>query len=360
MQNKWSTHACKFNIQDSWNDKTKEAYLYEKIENDKVRCLLCPRKCIIEKGKVGVCKVRKNIDGKLYAQTYAKAAHLAIEKIEAEGIFHYAPGEDILSLGTIGCNLNCSYCQNWSLSQTEYVSPNIISQCTSEDVIKKALENNVKILSWTYNEPAVWFEFVVDTAKKAKEYGLKNLFKSAYFMSDEAIKMLVDVIDVFAISLKAMTNDYYKTHTGGWISPVLNCIRRIYESGKPFEIENLIVTGLTDSDEEYVKLIEFVKNQLSINVPLHFSSFHPDYKYTHVGEAKVSDLERARELSIQSGIKYVYVGNVFQNAGLHTYCSKCGAKLIERYGLSSQLLDNLQEDGSCKICGENNHIMIHI
>ena len=358
MQNRWSTHTCKHNIQNSWNDKTKEAYLYEKLEDHKVRCLLCPHKCVIQNDSVGICKVRKNIEGTLYAQTYQKAAHMAVEKIEAEGVFHYEPGADILSLGTIGCNLNCSYCQNWSLSQAEYVAPNLISKCTSEKIIERALENNIRIISWTYNEPAVWFEFVIDTARMAKKHGIVSLFKSAYFLSDEAIKMIIDVADVFAISLKAMTNNYYKSHTGGWIEPVLNCVKRIYQSGKPFEIENLIVTGLTDNDDEYLKLIDYVKNQLDVNVPLHFSSFHPDYKYTHVEEAKLSDLSRARELAIDSGIKHVYVGNVFQNDGLHTYCSKCGTKLIERYGLSSNVLDTLGVNGKCNVCGEDNGIIM--
>lgn len=356
MINQWNEHTCKHNIQNEWNDTTKEAYLYEKLDGNRVKCNLCPRKCIIEKGKVGVCKVRKNIDGVLYAQTYEKAAHLAVEKIETEAIFHYEPGADILSLGTIGCNLNCSYCQNWALSQAEYASANVISKCTSEAIIKRAKENNIKILSWTYNEPAVWFEFVIDTARMAKKQGIISLFKSAYFLSEEAIDLLTEVIDVFAISLKSISDEYYRVHTGGWIDPVLNCIKKIYHSGKHFEIENLVVTGLTDKEEEYLKLINFVLQELDCNIPLHFSSFHPDYKYTHLPKVNISDISKARDLAMSQGIKHVYVGNVFENKGLHTYCSKCQTKLIERFGLCSQILDTMDNAGKCKICGTDNHV----
>ena len=350
-------HTCKYNLQNEWNDTRKEAYLYDKLSDNNVQCKLCPRKCLIKPNSVGVCKVRKNIDGILYAQTYQKSARLAIEKIEAEGIFHYMPNTDILSLGTVGCNLNCSYCQNWVLSQVEYVAPSVISECTSEDIIEKALKNNIEILAWTYNEPAVWFEFVIDTARLAKKYGLKNLFKSAYFVSEEAIDYIIDVADVFAVSLKSMNDKYYRNNTGGWIEPVLNCIRKIYNSGKPVEIENLIVTGLNDNDDDYIKTINFVLNELDKNVPLHFSAFHPDYKYSHVERVKKEEVDRARELAIDNGIKHVYVGNYFETKGLHTYCCKCGNLLVERKGLSSKLR-GIDENGCCIQCKEDNHIII--
>jgi pyruvate formate lyase activating enzyme len=359
MSIKWSEHACKYNLQNEWNDTLKEAYLYDRLSTEhKVRCRLCPRNCVIQQGEVGFCKVRKNINGTLYAQTYEKAAHVAIEKIETEAIFHYEPGADILSLGTIGCNLNCSYCQNWSLSQAEYANPNIISQRTSEQIVNMALKNNIKILSWTYSEPAVWFEFVIDTARLARKHGLVSLFKSAYFLSEEATDMIIDAADLFAVSLKAMDNKYYQTHTQGWIAPVLNCTKKIHRSGKPLEIENLIVTGLTDKDSEYIKIIDFVKKELDESVPLHFSSFHPDYKYVHLPQADSSHLERARAMALERGLQYVYVGNVFENVGLHSYCSQCGTMLVERFGLNSRVLETLDRSGRCVKCGKNNNIKL--
>lgn len=361
MSIKWSEHACKFNLQDTWNETAKEAYLYDRLSADlKVRCKLCPRNCVIWPGEVGFCKVRKNIKGTLYTQNYEKAAHVAKEKIETEAIFHYEPGADILSLGTVGCNLHCSYCQNWSLSQAEYANPNMISQCTSEQIVNMALKNNIKILSWTYSEPAVWFEFVIDTARLARKHGLVSLFKSAYFLAEETIDMIIDAVDLFAVSLKAMDDQYYQKHTQGWIAPVLNCAKKIHQSGKHLEIENLVVTGLTDKEGEYIKMIDFVKNELDVRVPLHFSSFHPDYKYKHLPQADSGDLDRARALAIEKGLHHVYVGNVFESEGLHTYCSKCGTRLVERFGLNSRVLDTLDGAGRCVKCGENSNIKLKL
>lgn len=358
MSNVWSENAKKYNLHEKWRSTAKEAYLYEKLDNGQVRCHLCPRQCTISKDGVGFCKVRKNIDGTLYAQSYGKATHVAIEKIETEAVFHYKPGSNILSLGNVGCNLDCDYCQNWKYSQFQYTNPDVINTYTSDDVIKMALDNDIKILSWTYNDPSVWFEFVVDTARKAKEHGIISLFKSAYFLSDEAIETIIDVCDVFAVSIKAINHDYYKKFTKGWLDPVLNCAKKIYASGKHLEVSNLIVTGLTNNDEEYMRMINFMRNELDPSVPLHFTRFHPDYKYTHVEKTPLKDVRRARELAFRNGLKHVYVGNVFADESINTYCVKCGEKLVERFGLTSNVLDSLDKNGHCKKCGADNEIIL--
>ncbi|WP_196605119.1 radical SAM protein [Pectinatus haikarae] len=192
MSNVYSTNSPKYNLHLKWNDTRKEAYLYEKLQNQKVQCGLCPRKCVIQSNSVGFCKVRKNINGKLYAQSYGKAAHVTVEKIETEALFNYAPGAQILSLGNFGCNLDCDYCQNWMYSQFQYTKPEYIHEYTTQSIVEITLKNNVKILSWTYNDPAVWFEFVIDTAREAKKYGIKSLFKSAFFLSRDAVIQLCD------------------------------------------------------------------------------------------------------------------------------------------------------------------------
>lgn len=360
MGNVWSETSKHYNLFKSFNRKDKEAYLYEKLQNGNVTCKLCPRNCNISHGNVGFCKVRKNIDGSLYAQSYGKATHMTIEKVETEAVFHFLPGSNILSLGNFGCNLDCDYCQNWMFSQFQYTSPDLIHDYTSEQIIDYAIKNNIKILSWTYNDPAVWFEFAFDTAKLAKEKGIISLFKSAHFLSEEAIKMLIEVMDVFAVSIKAIDKDYYKKFTKGWLDPVLNCAKIIYESGKHLEISNLVVTGLTNNDDNYQKMIDFVKYELDENIPLHFTRFHPDYKYTHVGRTPVEDVFRARELAIKNGLTNVYLGNVFENEGLNTFCKSCGQKLIQRYGLQSTILDSLDDNGYCRICGTNNQIILNL
>lgn len=352
--------AVKYQIYEADNDMSKEAYLYEKKENNKVQCKLCPRNCIIGENGVGFCKVRKNIGGKLWAQSYGKATHITIEKIETEAVFNAFPGEKILSLGNFGCNLECAYCQNWMYANYEYTSPDKIHQYSSQEIIERALKENIKILSWTYNDPAVWFEFVVDTAKEARKHGLLNLFKSAFFLSTEAVAQLIDVIDIFAISIKSIDKEYYKKFTKGWLQPVLDNAKQVYNSGRYFEVSNLVVTDLTNNIENYQTVVDFFLKELGPEVPLHFTRFHPDYKWIDCDRTPLKDVEEARDLAIKSGIHYSYVGNSFESKALHSYCPHCKEMLVERYGLAVYLKDNLAKDGTCKKCGHQSGILLDI
>jgi pyruvate formate lyase activating enzyme len=349
--NHFYKNAKKYNLHLEWKDKRKEAYMYEKLANGAARCKLCPRRCTIKESGTGFCKVRKNMDGKLYAQSYGKATHVTTEKIETEAVFHYTPGAEILALGNFGCNLDCDYCQNWMYSQFQYTEPQHIHEYTSKQIIAMALANNIKILSWTYNDPAVWFEFVLDTAREARKHGLKNLFKSAFFLSKAAVEQLCEVIDVFAVSIKAIDDGYYRTYTKGWLQPVLDNTRLIHARGIHYEISNLVVTGLTNNMESYDNMIDFVLRELSPDVPVHFTRFHPDYKYTHHEKTPVEDVEEARKRALARGLKYVYIGNAFDGEGLNTYCPGCGELLIERYGLHTYIQDKLGIDGKCGVCG---------
>jgi pyruvate formate lyase activating enzyme len=351
MSNAFSEDVKKHNLHLEWNDTSKEAYLYTKLDNNKVQCGVCPRKCVITENNVGFCKVRKNIGGTLYAQSYGKATHVTIERIETEALFHYMPGGKILSLGNFGCNLNCEYCQNWMYSQFEYTSPEHIHEYTTKQIIEMALANNIKVLSWTYNDPAVWFEFVIDTAKEAKKYGLKNLFKSAFFLSKEAVEQLTEVIDIFAISIKAMDKEYYKKFTKGWLQPVLDGTKIVHSKGIHYEISNLVVTGLTNNIENYDKMIGFILEELSPDIPIHFTRFHPDYKYMQVDKTPIEDVVAARNRALELGLKYAYIGNAFEGEALNTYCPQCKELLIERYGLSTYIKDSLTKDGKCNKCG---------
>ncbi|WP_455654264.1 AmmeMemoRadiSam system radical SAM enzyme [Phascolarctobacterium sp.] len=358
MSNIYTEDAKKFNLHLDWNHKTKEAYLYDKKDNKIVQCKLCPRRCLIQNGNVGFCKVRKNIDGILYALSYELATHVTIEKIETEAIFHYMPGSNILSLGNFGCNLDCDYCQNWKYSQFQYTDPKFINRYTSDDIVQIALDNNVNILSWTYNDPAVWFEFVIDTARKAKEHGIKSLFKSAFYLTEEAVEQLCEVIDIFAISIKAMDEEYYKKFTKGTLPPVLKNAEIINSKGIHFEVSNLVVTDITNNMESYDKMIDFVLNKLSPDIPLHFTRFHPDYKYTNVEKTPIEDVNNARIRALSRGLKYAYIGNVFSGEGLNTYCPNCKELLIERHGLYSYLKDNIDVSGKCMKCGYTTNIVM--
>lgn len=358
MSNVYSEDVEKHDLHQKWSDKRKEAYLYEKLDNMKVQCKLCPRNCIISNNRVGFCKVRKNIDGTLYAQSYGKATHITIEKIETEAIFNYMPGADILSLGNFGCNLDCDYCQNWKYSRFEYTPEKEIHEYTAKQIIEMAKKHNIKILSWTYNDPAVWYEFVIDVAKEAKKAGIKNLFKSAFFLSKEAVENLCEVIDIFAVSIKAIDETYYKKFTKGWLQPILENAKIIHDKNIHLELSNLVVTDLSNNEKEYTKMIDFSLNNLSADIPLHFTRFHPDYKYTHVEKTPLEDVEAARNLALQKGLKYAYIGNAFESVGLNTYCPHCQELLIERFGLHTYVQDSLSSDGSCKKCGYKTNIKL--
>ena len=317
-------------------DSNYEAKLYKKLSENRVQCELCPRRCVIAEGNTGFCKVRRNINGTLYAISYGRAVRAAEEFIETEAVFHFEPGSRILSLGNVGCNLNCSYCQNWRFSQIEHIDEKSIIKYTPEEVVKMALERDIKILSWTYNDPVIWYEFVLDTARLAKKHGLYNLFKSALFVNPEAIEELMKVIDIFSISIKSLNDEFYRKLTTGWIKPVLQGTKKIFDSGKHYlEISNLVVTGANDKEKDYLELIDWVKNNLSVDVPLHFVRFHPNYKYTHVSRPLIDTLEKARELAKDSGIKHCYLGNVFSHEGANTYCRVCNNLLVERMGLNA-------------------------
>jgi len=351
MSHLWTPDTHKYNLHQTNTDTTKEAYLYDKLADGRVRCQLCPRQCVIVPGGVGFCKVRKNFGGVLFAQSYGKAVHVTVERIETEAVHHYRPGGRILSLGNFGCNLERSYCQNWRFSQFEYTAPEQIHEYSVQQVIDMAVADGIDILSWTYNDPAVWFEFVVDTAVEARKRGLKNLFKSAFFLTPAAVERLIDVIDIFAISIKSMDEVYYKTFTKGWLPPVLDATRQVHRSGRHYEISNLVVTGCTNTDLAYDKMISFVLDDLSPSVPLHFTRFHPDYKYMDHAKTPLADVERARQRALEAGLEYAYVGNCFESDGLNTYCPTCGELLILRYGLNTFVKPALDDDGVCRACG---------
>ena len=216
------------------------------------------------------------------------------------------------------------------------------------------VKNNIKILSWTYNDPAVWFEFVVDTARLAHKHGILSLFKSAYYLSEEAVRTIIDVCDIFAVSIKAMDETYYTEFTKGTLPPVLNAAKMIYKSGKHLEISNLVVTGLTNNDESYMKMIRFMRDELDPTIPIHFTRFHPDYKYMHVAKTPLEDVVRATILAKENGIQHAYTGNVFSDDSINTYCKCCGELLVKRYGLTATPTKALRKDGSCSTCGTYN------
>ncbi len=335
---------------DSLMDDIRPGRLYRQLSGGRIQCLLCPRHCKMTDGNSGFCRTRMNRDGHLYTLNYGKAVPPAQESIETEAVFHYMPGSPILSLGNIGCNLSCDFCQNWQTSQIEHLDEENIYHCTPEQIIELALSRDIPVLSWTYNDPVVWHEFVMDTARLAKQAGLINLFKSAFFISLDAVEELCEVIDIFSISIKSLNDSYYRKLTKGWLQPVLDAAILAFRSGKHVEISNLIVTDANASEEDGREVAEWVLTNLSDEVPLHYVAFHPAYKYAHVSRTPIECLNRAREVAIEAGIKYCYLGNVFDSEATHTYCPGCGNRIVQRYGLNTQVV-GLTPEMRCSSCG---------
>jgi pyruvate formate lyase activating enzyme len=337
-----------------WKNDYRIANLEEKLEDGSVRCHLSPRKCKIKEGEVGFCGVRGNRDGRLVTYTFGKGVHITEEAIETEAIFHYAPGSRILSLGNIGCNLNCHYCQNWKTSQYKFVENKDVHEMTPQGIVDMALRHNIGTLSWTYNDPVVWHEFVIETAKLARKAGLTNLYKSACFITKEALDELLPHIDIFSLSLKSMDETYYRKLTTGWLQPVLEAAKQIYEAGKHLEISNLMITDISDNEESALRIAKWILKDLGPEVPLHLVRFHPEYRMQNTIRTPIDRLQKARTVAQKEGLKYVYLGNVPDENDASSFCGNCQEPLVKRFGLDAKI-KALDSEGRCNACGENSH-----
>jgi len=282
----------------------KEALFYERLKDKGVKCLLCPQSCRIAEGKIGLCRVRKNIDGKLYSLIYGQISSIALDPIEKKPLYHYHPRELIISIGTKGCNLKCGFCQNWSISQ----DPDMPTRkLTSEEIIKKSKECHSFGIAYTYNEPFIWYEFVLDTAKLAKNEGLENVLVTNGFINMEPLKNILPFIDAMNIDLKSIEDDFYRKVCKGSLAPVLEMIREAKKSCH-IELTNLIIPTLNDSQENIQKLVDWIYDNLGEDVPLHFSRYFPCYKFD-ILSTPLSTLKKAKETAARK-LKHVYLGNV--------------------------------------------------
>jgi pyruvate formate lyase activating enzyme len=239
----------------------KEASFYS-ADNGKIRCTLCPHNCIIHEGKRGICRVRKNDGGKLYSENFGQICSMNFDPIEKKPLYHFYPGSIIFSAGSLGCNLHCKFCQNWEISQTGIEEFGNLRTVAPEELINKALsrENNIGI-AYTYNEPTVWYEFMIETAKLAQKEGLKNVMVTNGFINPEPLEELFPYMDAFSVDLKAFSNDFYKTVTSSRLDPVLTALKNIRNSGRHLEITNLVITDLNDNEKEFTEMINCSRNQ---------------------------------------------------------------------------------------------------
>jgi len=320
----------------------KEALFWEKREDGRIRCLLCPVGCVIAEGKVGVCMGRRNEGGTLYAINYGRLVSLAIDPVEKKPLYHFHPGTQILSTGPNGCNMNCGNCQNWTISQeespTQYMPP--------EELVNLAVRENSVGIAYTYTEPLIWYEYVLDAAKIAKKKDLANVLVTNGYINEEPFKKLLPHIDAMNVDLKSMDEDFYRRICKGKLSPVLRTIQLAHQHGIHLEITNLLIPTLNDSDEQIQSLVDFVAN-LSDRTPLHFSRYFPAYRM-NIQATPLETLQRAFLLGKRK-LKYVYIGNAYLPNTSHTYCPECNQLLIKRDGYYTSIVGIRER--KCKKCG---------
>ncbi|MGB9911282.1 MAG: AmmeMemoRadiSam system radical SAM enzyme [Microgenomates group bacterium] len=308
-----------------------EAQFYQQLENGKVQCNLCPNRCLLSLGQRGLCKVRENIGGKLYSLVYGKPVTTAVDPIEKKPFYHFLPGAKTYSLATAGCNLACKYCQNWDIAQRFPEDIQTIPM-TPQQVVEEALKSGSQVIAFTYNEPIIWYEYMLDIAKLAKEKGLRTVMISNGYINQQPLKEILNYLDAVKIDLKSFNNDTYMKLIGGKLEPVLESIKTVYQSGKWLEIVWLVVPGYTDNLEEIKSACKWIKENTSENIPIHFSRFWPKYKLTNLPPTPEETLKKARKVCLEVGMKYVYTGNIDDEEGSITYCPTNKKPLIKRVG----------------------------
>ena len=334
----------------------KPAQHWVPFKENRAECRLCPRHCRPKDDRMGFCGVRGTVKGEIQTFNYGEALAATEEIIETEAVNHFSPGARILSMGNVGCMMACSFCQNWETSQIQHLDYKTVRHYTPKQLVEMCLENNIPIISWTYNDPVVWHEFVVETSKLAQKNGIKTLYKSAFYIEEEPVKELIECIDIFSLSLKSLNEEFYQKQTKAKLQPVLERIKQVAASGRHMELSQLVIPELNDSDEDITKTIDWVLEHVGEDVPLHFVAFHPAYKYTHVERTDISTLKQARSLALNKGMKHVYLGNAYEPDLNDTACQGCGAILVKRYGLHSNT-QNLDGDACCSSCGTQSTII---
>lgn len=328
----------------------KEALFYKKLNNRAVQCQLCPRFCAIPDGKRGYCRIRENNEGVLYTLSFAKPVSLnELDPIEKKPLFHFFPGEKTFSLSTAGCNLNCKFCQNWEISQKAPEEVEFV-YLAPEELIDKVKASGLDIIAYTYTEPTIFYEYMLETAKLAKSNGLKNVMHSNGFMNPEPLAGLAEYLDAANIDLKGFTDDYYMKTCGGSLGPVLESLKILREYGVHLEITNLVLPAYNDDEDSTKKMCLWIKENLGADTPLHFSRFWPMYKLAQLNPTPVETLQRLRQVALDCGLRYVYIGNAGTNPAENTYCPKCKKIIIERHGYF--IVENNITDGRCKFCAE--------
>lgn len=326
------------------------ASYWQVIKENTLQCLLCPRKCILEPGQRGVCTVRINKEGKLYSLGYGNPVAIHIDPIEKKPFFHVSPGSSVYSLAVAGCNMRCVFCQNWQISQSRpdeaqsYDLPPL-------EAVNQAIENNCRFIAYTYTEPTVFYEYMLDIAKLAHAKGLKNTMHTCGYINQEPLKELLKYMDAVNVDLKGFSGEIYaKIGEMAQLEPVLETLKTIKNSGVWLEITCLIIPGLNDETSKIKEMCLWIKENLGVDVPVHFSRFMPAFRLMNLPPTPLEKLEEAYKIAKNAGLKYVYIGNVPGHPAESTYCPECGKIAVKRIGY--EILENNIKNGKCVFCGK--------
>ncbi|MDD5676646.1 MAG: AmmeMemoRadiSam system radical SAM enzyme [Kiritimatiellae bacterium] len=330
-------------------ENLREASFYEPLDGDRVLCKLCPRGCVVGDKQRGYCRVRENRGGRYYSLVYGRPCALHTDPIEKKPFFHVYPGSKAFSIATVGCNMACKFCQNWDISQAgpddiqpPYQSPEAIAQ--------QASTAGTRTIAYTYTEPTIFFEYMADCAKAGKARGIESVVVSNGFITAEAQTALFPLVKAIKIDFKAFTPSFYRDTCDGFLEPVKESLRRLAKSGVWYEIVVLLIPTLNDSTDEIKRMTAWIVKDLSPDVPLHFSRYHPMYKIKNIPPTPPDTLRRARQIAVAEGCRFVYIGNIPGEEAQNTICPYCQAMLIRRY--EYRILENNIVKGTCRACGK--------
>jgi len=350
------------------NLSMKEARFYTKLRNRRITCGLCPFRCVLAPGERGLCRVRGNVDGTLMTLVYGRVLAYHVDPIEKKPLYHFLPSSRAYSVATAGCNLRCIFCQNYTLSQAypedveltykkatqrdlDMGRPAVI--LSPEYTVEQALRKGCNSIAYTYSEPSVFYEYMIDTARYARKKGLRNVWVTCGYINTEPLKELCKYIDGANVDLKGYSQEYYRKYCGGDLNTVLNTLKTLKKEGVYFEITNLIVPGGNDDPEMICDMCTWITDNLGRNIPLHFSRFYPQYKMSGAQPTPPETLRMAARIAKKAGIRHVYLGNLRTGEGEDTFCPKCGRKIIDRWGY--YIRDIAVKNGTCAFCGHPIH-----
>ena len=324
---------------------------WRQLSNGTIQCDLCPRACKLREGQRGLCFVRARRDNQIVLASYGRSSGFCVDPIEKKPLNHFYPGSSVLSFGTAGCNLACKFCQNWDISKSRDMDT-LMDQASPEQIAEKAQSLGCRSIAYTYNDPVIFHEYVLDVAAACAKRDIKSVAVSAGYICERPRREFFSVMDATNIDLKAFSEDFYYRITGAHLQPVLETLQYIkHETTVWLEVTTLLIPGLNDSDDELEAMTKWLATELGPDVPLHFTAFHPDFKMQDRPRTPPATLTRARQIALGNGLHYVYTGNVHDPSGSSTYCHQCQQLLIERdwYQLGECHID---DEGLCVNCGE--------